>query len=159
MRSLPAGSQTSTKRISTGGNRGDGFFAEVGDVDTGSALLTLDDGTLAQVAGTRYNPAGYDVRLELLGSADSVSVGLDDRLPLRSAEPGVAFPAGPAYPNFMERFRPAYARELAAFADVVAGRAASPCTVADALAAFCVAEACELSRREHRPVRLAEVTP
>src|SRR5439155_6048477 len=109
-----------------GSNRGAPFFAEVGDIDTGSTLLTLDDGTLVQVTGTRYNPAGYDVRLELLGSADSLSVGLDDRLPLRSAEPGVSFPAGPAYPNFMERFRPAYTEELAAFAGVVAGRTASP---------------------------------
>jgi myo-inositol 2-dehydrogenase/D-chiro-inositol 1-dehydrogenase len=140
-----------------GGNRGAAYFAAAGDVDTGAALLTLDDGTVAQVSGTRYNPAGYDVRLELLGSADSVSVGLDDRLPLRSAEPGVAFPAGPAYPNFMERFRPAYAAELAWFIEVVAGRAASPCTVADALAAFRVAEACELSRREHRPVLVSEI--
>jgi myo-inositol 2-dehydrogenase / D-chiro-inositol 1-dehydrogenase len=142
-----------------GSNRGAPFFAEVGDVDTGAALLSLDDGTLAQVAGTRYNPAGYDVRMELLGSVDSLSVGLEDRLPLRSAEPGVAFPAGPPYPNFMERFRPAYARELAAFTAVAAGREPSPCTVADALAAFCVAEACELSRRQRRPVRVAEVTP
>src|SRR6266545_1785080 len=104
-----------------------------------------------------YNAAGYDVRLELLGSAESISVGLDDRLPLRSAEPGVSFPAGPAYPNFMERFRSAYARELAVFAEVVAGQAAYPCSVADALAAFRVAEACEASRRERRPVRVEEV--
>jgi myo-inositol 2-dehydrogenase/D-chiro-inositol 1-dehydrogenase len=141
----------------TGGNRGAAFFAAAGDVDTGAVLLTLDDGTLATVSGSRYNPAGYDVRLELFGSADSLAVGLDNRLPLRSAEPGVSFPAGPAYPNFLDRFRPAYVRELAAFLDVAAGRAASPCPVADALAAFCVAEACELSRRERRPVQVAEV--
>jgi myo-inositol 2-dehydrogenase / D-chiro-inositol 1-dehydrogenase len=141
----------------TGGNRGEEFFAAVGDVDTGSVLLTLDDGTLGQVAGTRYNPAGYDVRLELLGSAGSISVGLDNRLPLRSAEPGVSFPTGPAYPNFMERFRQAYAAELAAFLDVAAGRAPSPCTVDDALAAFRIAQACELSRHERRPARIDEV--
>ena len=141
----------------TGGNRGEEFFAAAGDVDTGSALLTLDDGTLGQVAGTRYNPAGYDVRLELLGSAGSISVGLDDRLPLRSAEPGVSFPAGPAYPNFMDRFRSAYEAELAAFLQVAAGTAPSPCTVDDALAAFQIAEACELSRRERRPVRVDEI--
>jgi myo-inositol 2-dehydrogenase / D-chiro-inositol 1-dehydrogenase len=136
----------------TGGNRGEEFFAAAGDVDTGSALLTLDDGTLAQVAGTRYNPAGYDVRLELLGSRDSLGVGLDDRLPLRSAEPGVSFPAGPAYPGFLERFRPAYVAELAAFLDLAANGGTSPCTVADALAAFRVAEACERSRATRRPV-------
>ncbi|HEY2669656.1 MAG TPA: Gfo/Idh/MocA family oxidoreductase [Rugosimonospora sp.] len=140
-----------------GGNRGADFFAAAGDVDTLSAVLTLADGTFAHVAATRYNAAGYDVRLELLGSASSMSVGLDDRLPMRSAEPGVTFPAGPPYPQFMERFLAAYRRELAAFVDIVAGRAEVTCSVADALEAFYIAEAGERSRHEHRPVRVEEV--
>jgi len=135
------------------------FFREAGDVDAAAAILTLDDGAFAHVAGSRYNARGYDVRLEVLGSRDSISVGLDDRLPLRSVEPGVSFPGGAPYPQFMERFRPAYVAELAAFTDVVAGRRAVPCTVADALEAFYVAEACELSRARRRPVALAEVRP
>jgi myo-inositol 2-dehydrogenase/D-chiro-inositol 1-dehydrogenase len=40
---------------------------------------------------------------------------------------------------------------------VVSGRAANPCTPADALETFYVAEACELSRRERRPVTMEEV--
>jgi myo-inositol 2-dehydrogenase/D-chiro-inositol 1-dehydrogenase len=84
-------------------------------------------------------------------------VGLDDRLPLRSAEAGVSWPAGTPYAQFLERFRGAYVAELTAFTEVVAGRLASPCTVRDALEAFYVAQACELSRHEHRPVTLAEV--
>ncbi len=59
--------------------------------------LTLDDDTIAVVSCTRYNAAGYDVRLEVLGSAGSICAGLDDRMPVRSAEPGVSFPAGPAH--------------------------------------------------------------
>jgi myo-inositol 2-dehydrogenase/D-chiro-inositol 1-dehydrogenase len=140
-----------------GTNRGEEFFVAAGDVDTASAVLTLDDDTLAVVSETRYNAAGYDVRLEVLGSADSIAVGLDDRLPLRSAEAGVAFPAGTPYPMFLDRFEPAYREELRTFVDVVAGRAASPCTVRDALESAYVAEACELSRTEHRPVRIEEV--
>jgi myo-inositol 2-dehydrogenase/D-chiro-inositol 1-dehydrogenase len=140
-----------------GANRGADFFREAGDIDTAAAAVTLDDGTIALVSSTRYNAAGYDVRLEVLGSADSIAVGMDERLPLRSAEPEISWPRGPVYPHFMERFRPAYGRELAAFVDVVAGRAQSPCTVEDGLEAFYVAEACERSRRERRPVRLAEV--
>ncbi|GIH16436.1 Gfo/Idh/MocA family protein [Rugosimonospora africana] len=140
-----------------GGNRGADFFREAGDVDTLSAVLTLADGTFAHVAATRYNAAGYDVRLELLGSASSMTVGLDDRLPMRSAEPGVAFPAGAPYPQFMDRFLDAYRRELAAFVDIVAGRAAVSCSVDDALEAFYIAEAGERSRHEHRPVRVEEV--
>ena len=57
----------------------------------------------------------------------------------------------------MERFRQAYVDELAAFTDLVAGRIETPCSVQDALRAFLVAEACDLSRREGRPVRMDEV--
>ena len=140
-----------------GTNRGADFFREADDVDTMGALLTLDDDSIALISGTRYNAAGYDVRMELLGSADSVSVGLDQQLPLRSAEAGITWPTGPAHPTFIERFRAAYETELRVFTKVVAGEIASPCTVRDALEAFYVAEACELSRREHRPVRVEEL--
>jgi myo-inositol 2-dehydrogenase / D-chiro-inositol 1-dehydrogenase len=140
-----------------GGNRGDEVFAEAGDVDTSAAVLTLDDGTLVLVSNSRYNPRGHDVRMELHGSKDCIAVGLDDRLPLRSVEPGVGFPSGEPYQFFMDRFLPAYRAELEAFCEVVAGRRPSPCTVADALEAGWIAEACTLSLKEHRPVRMAEV--
>ena len=149
--------QDVTEVYALGANRGAAFFRDVGDVDTAAALRTLTDGSMAHVAATRYNAAGYDVRLEVLGSRQSISVGLDDRLPLRSAEPGVSFPDGPPYPMFMDRFHAAYVAELADFAAIVAGDAQPSCTVADALEAFLVAEACELSRAEHRPVRVDEV--
>jgi myo-inositol 2-dehydrogenase/D-chiro-inositol 1-dehydrogenase len=57
----------------------------------------------------------------------------------------------------MDRFAAAFRAELAAFTDVVAGRRPSPCTVADALEASWIAEACTLSLHEHRAVALAEV--
>jgi myo-inositol 2-dehydrogenase/D-chiro-inositol 1-dehydrogenase len=140
-----------------GANRGEDFIRSAGDVDTLGAVLTLADDTIALVSATRYNAAGYDVRLEIMGSRQSMAVGLDERMPLRSTESGVDWPAGPAYATFIERFQPAYIAELRAFVASVQGAATQACTVADALAAGYVAEACELSRREHRPVRLAEV--
>jgi myo-inositol 2-dehydrogenase/D-chiro-inositol 1-dehydrogenase len=146
-----------TEVYAVGVNRGADYFRAAGDVDTVGSLLTLDDDTIALVSATRYNAAGHDVRLEVLGSTGDVSVGLDDRLPMRSAEPGITWPAGPAYTGFLDRFGPAYEAELAAFVGVAAGRSASPCTVHDALEAFYIAEACEVSRREHRPVRLADI--
>src|ERR671911_156197 len=143
----------------TGANRGDELFARAGDVDTSAAVLTMDDGTLVLVSNTRYNPRGHDVRLELHGSRDSIAVGPDDHLPLRSVEPGVSFPSGEPYQFFMDRFRPAYRAELEAFTEVVAGRRPSPCTVADALEAGWIAEACTTSLELHRPVRMEEVRP
>jgi myo-inositol 2-dehydrogenase/D-chiro-inositol 1-dehydrogenase len=141
----------------TGSARGDEMFAAAGDVATAATTLTLGDGTLAVVSNTRYNPRGHDVRLELHGSKDSIAVGLEDKLPLRSVEPGVTFPAGKPYHFFMDRFAQAFRDELTAFTEVVAGTRPSPCTIDDALETSWVAEAATLSLAEHRPVRLTEV--
>lgn len=149
--------QEVTEVYATGSNQGADFFAAAGDVDTFGVVLTLTDGTMGLVSNTRYNPRGYDVRLELHGAKDSIAVGLDDRLPMRSVEPGATFPSGPPYPLFMERFPAAYRAELEAFTEVVAGRSPSPCTLADAIEAEWVAEACTMSHRERRPVRIDEV--
>ncbi|MFC7471674.1 Gfo/Idh/MocA family oxidoreductase [Actinomadura keratinilytica] len=84
-------------------------------------------------------------------------MGLDARAPLTSAEPGgPAAPQDP-WPGFLERFAPAYAAELDAFLAVARGELANPCDGREALAALRIAEACEVSRRERRPVRLAEI--
>ena len=109
------------------------------------------------ISNTRYNGAGYDVRLELHGSAGSIAAGLDDGLPIISAEPSVNFPAGPAHTFFMDRLADAFRIEVAAFLDVAAGRAPSPCTMADGLESSWIAEACARSLAEHRPVLVSEV--
>ncbi|MFF7047026.1 Gfo/Idh/MocA family oxidoreductase [Streptomyces griseorubiginosus] len=140
-----------------GGNRGAEYIKEAGDADTTGAILTLDDGTIAVVSNSRHNARGYDVRMEIHGFQDSIAVGLEDKLPLRSVEPGVTFPAGTPHDFFMDRFTAAYRAELTAFTEVVAGTRPSPCTIADALEAGWIAEACTLSLHEHRPVTIAEV--
>ncbi|MCF3124353.1 Gfo/Idh/MocA family oxidoreductase [Streptomyces arenae] len=146
-----------TEVYATGSDAGPAMFREAGDVDTAAAVLTLDDGTLATATATRCNGAGYDVRMELAGEQDQLAVGMDERTPLTSAEPaGPPAPAKP-WPGFLERFAPAYEAELAAFVDVVRGERANPCDGREALHALRIAEACELSRRERRPVGMAEV--
>ncbi|MGO4244400.1 Gfo/Idh/MocA family oxidoreductase [Janibacter sp. RAF20_2_2] len=140
-----------------GANKGADFFAAAGDVDTGAAVLTLDDDTLVLMSTTRYNGGGHDVRMEVMGERGTVTAGLDHSLAMVSAEPDVDFPRGPQVWSFMERFQPAYRAELTAFCEVAAGRLESPCTIADSLEAFRVAEACELSRAQRRPVALTEI--
>ncbi|MFE1542569.1 Gfo/Idh/MocA family oxidoreductase [Streptomyces microflavus] len=141
----------------TGSDAGPAMFRAAGDVDTAAALLTLDDGTLAAATATRCNGAGYDVRMELAGELDQIAVGLDDRTPLTSAEPeGPGAPAKP-WPGFLERFAPAYEAELDAFLRVARGELANPCDGREALHALRIAEACEISRRERRPVAMEEI--
>jgi myo-inositol 2-dehydrogenase/D-chiro-inositol 1-dehydrogenase len=143
--------------FATGANRGARFFRDAGDVDNAAAVLQLDDGSLATLQGSRYNGAGYDVRMELAGSRATYAVGISGRTPLTSAEEGVSFPEDSPWPSFWERFTPAYVAEMNAFIDLVRDGGSSPCTVEDALAALYVAEAADRSRIEGRPVEIAEV--
>ncbi|WP_255954042.1 Gfo/Idh/MocA family protein [Streptomyces odontomachi] len=146
-----------TTVYAVGSDAGPAMFAEADDVDTAAAVLTLDDGTLVTATATRCNGAGYDVRMELAGERDQISVGFDDRTPVSSAEPAGPPPPDKPWPGFLERFAPAYEAELAAFVEVVRGTRVNPCDGHEALHALRIAEACELSRREHRPVQLAEI--
>lgn len=140
-----------------GSDAGPGMFREADDVDTAAALLTLDDGTLCTATATRVNGAGYDVRMELAGEKDQVAVGLDPRTPLTSLEPAASASQGTPWPGFLERFAHAYEAELAAFVRAVKGEAPNPCDGYEALTALRIAEACERSRREGRPVEMAEL--
>ncbi|MGW6940910.1 Gfo/Idh/MocA family protein [Streptomyces xanthophaeus] len=146
-----------TEVYAAGSDAGPPQFRETGDVDTAAAVLTLDDGTLVSSTGTRCNGAGYDVRMELAGELDQVSAGLDDRTPIASTEPHGPPPATKPWTGFLERFGPAYEAELAAFVRLVRGEGPNLCEGVEALAALRVAEACELSRRERRRVRLEEL--
>ncbi len=142
-----------------GANRGEAFFAElrrrrrrVGPADPTTTRRS------AHVAGTRYNARGYDVRLEVLGSQDSISVGLDDRLPLRSVEPGVTFPAGAALPGVHGPVprrvrRRAHGVHRRGAAAPVPRPAPSPTRSRRSTSP----RPASCSRREHRPVLIDEV--
>ena len=134
------------------------MFARHDDVDTVAGTLQFENGTLGVLTGGRHDPLGYDIRLEIFGSADSVAVGWNARTPLRSLEPDAAARTEPGWPGFLARFDAAYRAELAHFTEVVAGRATSACTIAQSEHALLVALACDRSRREHRPVSLTEFT-
>ncbi|MEU3756622.1 Gfo/Idh/MocA family oxidoreductase [Streptomyces olivoreticuli] len=146
-----------TEVYAIGANGGADFFRAAGDVDTAAALLTLDDGTLVTTTATRYNGSGYDVRMELAGTRDQIAVGVDPRTPLVSMEPGSATDVPNPWTGFLERFHAAYQEELDTFIQVVQGKRANPCDGGEALKALLVAEACEISRRQRRPVAIAEV--
>lgn len=132
----------------------DQAFADADDVDNAVVLLKFAGGAHATLAGGRHDPLGYDHRIEVLGSRDSLAVGLDLRTPLTSLEPGGPRVASDAYPGFSERFRRAYLNEMAVFTGVVAGEVANPSPARESLVSLRLAVACEASRRSGAPVRL-----
>jgi myo-inositol 2-dehydrogenase/D-chiro-inositol 1-dehydrogenase len=132
------------------------WFAEFDDYAQTVATLWLDDGTLAVLCGSRQDPVGYDVRMEVFGTKDSIAVGLDRRTPLRSVETGAPQPTDP-YTEWIPRFGQTYASEMDAFLAMVENGGPNECTVEEARAALVIAEACAVSAREGRIVTLAEV--
>jgi myo-inositol 2-dehydrogenase / D-chiro-inositol 1-dehydrogenase len=133
------------------------WFEQHGDVDVSAAVLRLSGGGLVIVSGTRHDPLGYDVRLEVFGTADSIAVGQDERSPIRSVDRGADRLDVPAYRNFLDRFEAAYRSELAAFVAAVRDRGQSACSLDEARAALSVAVAADRSRVERRPIAVAEV--
>jgi myo-inositol 2-dehydrogenase/D-chiro-inositol 1-dehydrogenase len=140
-----------------GATKGFDWFEKFDDYAQTAVTLWLDDGTLAVLCGSRQDPVGYDVRMEVFGTKDSVAVGLDARTPLRSVEPGVPHPIEP-YTEWISRFGETYAREMDAFLAMVLGEGRNECTVKDARIALAIAEACTVSAAEGRIVTLEEVT-
>ena len=126
------------------------------DVGTVAVVLRMRNGILGVLAGGRHNPRGYDIRMELVGSRDSVAVGLTDRTPIEPLDPG-AFPMRAGWDSFIDRFEQAYRDELRAFVQVARGDAASACTARDGLEAMRIAEAASRSLAERRPIAVDEI--
>ncbi len=139
-----------------GATKGFDWFAKFDDYAQTAVTLWLDDGTLAVLCGSRQDPVGYDVRMEVFGTKDSVAVGLDSRTPLRSVQPGVPHPVDP-YTEWIPRFGETYTREMDAFLAMVLNGEQNECTVRDARTALAIAEACTISAREGRIVALEEM--
>lgn len=131
-------------------------YAEFDDADVCSVLATTESGVQVQISGTRHDPLGHDVRLEVFGSLDSVSAGLNTRTPLRETEQSLGFSSN-VYTGFVDRFREAFAAETRSFISFANGDISNPCPAGAALDALKVAEACEISVRERRPVEISEL--
>ena len=119
-------------------------YAANDDADVSLISLTTTSGVQVAITGTRHNPVGHDVRLEIFGSKDSISVGLNPKTPIHDIDGQLNF-ADIKYQGFVERFREAFAAETAAFYEFAQGKIANPCPPESAREALRVAIACEES--------------
>ncbi len=124
-------------------------------IETSVVTVRLSGGALAVIDSTLLNPAGYDVRGEIIGSLDSAGMGIGPRTPLRRLDP--PWRPDAAWDHYLTRFRDAYDAELTAFLATARGEMESPCTARDGLEAARVAVAATRSYLERRRVALDEV--
>ncbi len=131
-------------------------YAEFDDADVSTILAVTTSGVQVVITGTRHDALGQDVRLEVHGSLDSVSAGLNSRTPLHALEGDPAFGDDP-YTGFVDRFRGAFREETAAFVSLARGEAENACPPDSALESLRIAIACEESVARGGPVRVADI--
>jgi inositol 2-dehydrogenase len=130
----------------------DPAFAEAGDVDSAIVTLRFASGALGVIDNSRVAGYGYECSTEVVGSKASVRVGDHRRLHSEWLTPGSRQVDWVS--NFIERFPQAYRLELEAFAAAIRDDTAPLVSGRDGVAALALAEACQRSYEEGRPVRL-----
>jgi myo-inositol 2-dehydrogenase/D-chiro-inositol 1-dehydrogenase len=133
----------------------DPAIAGAGDVDSTAVTIRTKQGRLCQINTTRRAAYGYDQRFEVLGSAGMLQAG-NVRPTEVTAYTAKAVSTDVPEPFFLERYRAAYAIEIAHFFDAVQKGSPVRTTIADGVKALELAEAATLSWREGRVVRLSE---
>jgi myo-inositol 2-dehydrogenase/D-chiro-inositol 1-dehydrogenase len=132
-------------------------FARFRDADTAVVQLTMDDGLPVSIRASRHNPVGHDVRVEVLGSEDSVGAGYGPWTPVRSVDRGGGTVTG-SYDAYLDRFDAAFRAEIGAFLAFAAGSMPNPCPPESSLEALRAAIASELSVAQRGPIEVAQVT-
>lgn len=94
-------------------------LADIGDFDTVTAMVRLDDDTRAVLSAGRWQPLGYDVRAEVLGEKGNLEAGA-----ARAVAPGAG--GAPHFRGYWDRFALAYRAQVRSFLSMAAGGPADP---------------------------------
>ncbi len=137
----------------TGSCLTDPGIAAAGDVDATAVTIRSRRGRLAQINTIRRAAYGYDQRFEVIGSKGMLQAANHRPTEVMLWSSGAVTADKPEY-FFLERYRAAYAAEMAHFFEVLAGRAVPRTSIDDGVAALALAEAATASWRERRIVEL-----
>ncbi len=131
----------------------DPAIGEAGDVDTAGVLLKTASGRICQISNSRRATYGYDQRIEVHGSKGMLRAhNLHEHAVERADADG--FSSAPVMNFFLERYTPAYRRELDHFLDcVTAGTRPTP-TGEDGLRAQRLADAATIAHQTGKPQRV-----
>lgn len=115
-----------------------------GDIDTALITLQFEGGCLGAIENSRRAVYGYDQRVEVFGSAGSVSAGNAYPNTVTTSKRGLVTRDPPLH-FFIERYHSAYLAELQAFVDCVLRDESPPVTGRDGRAPVAIALAAQKS--------------
>ena len=137
----------------TGSCLTDPAIGAAGDLDCTAVTIRTAKGRLCQINTSRRAAYGYDQRFEVLGSEGMLQAG--NHKPTEVVlHNGASVSEDKPEHFFLERYRVAYANEMAHFFDALTNGTALRTTVQDGLKALELAEAATTSWRENRIVAL-----
>jgi inositol 2-dehydrogenase len=128
----------------------DPAIRDIGDIDTALVVLRFEDGALGVVDNSRAAGYGYECSTEVMGERATVRIDRPQRRHYQWLTPGQA--SHDISRDFEERYPLAYAEEMESFARSVLDDTTPAVTGLDALAAFDLATAANLSWRTGRAV-------
>ena len=137
----------------TGSCLTDPAVASAGDIDATAVTIRTRRGLLAQINTIRRASYGYDQRFEVLGSKGMLQAGNHRPTEVTSATAVHVSEDKPEH-FFLERYRAAYANEMADFFDAVATKKPVRTSIDDGVKALELAEAATTSWRDKRIVEL-----
>jgi len=137
----------------TGSCLTDPAIAGVGDIDSTAVTIRTRRGRIAQINTSRRAAYGYDQRFEVLGSKGMLQAG--NHKPTEVfAHTAVNVSEDKPENFFLERYRVAYANEMAHFFDALANGKPLQTTIQDGVKALELADAATRSWRERRAIEL-----
>ena len=137
----------------TGSCLTDPAVAEAGDIDCTAVTIRTRRGLLCQINTSRRAVYGYDQRFEVLGSKGMLQVG-NVRPTEVVAYTDKAVSTDVLEPFFLQRYRAAYAAEMAHFFDVLENGKTVLTSVIDGVKALELADAATRSWREQKIISL-----
>lgn len=131
----------------------DPAIAEAGDVDSTAVTIRTRNGRLCQINTTRRAAYGYDQRFEVLGSGGMLQAGNHGPTEVVASTAQAVSRDLPEH-FFLERYRAAYAAEMAHFFSVLTGAEPLRTTIADGLKALELADAATRSWQQGTIVQM-----
>jgi myo-inositol 2-dehydrogenase/D-chiro-inositol 1-dehydrogenase len=139
----------------TGSVLTDPIVASADDIDCAAVTIRTSGGRLCQINTSRRAAYGYDQRFEILGAKGMLQAG-NHRPTEVAAWTSASVSCDKPEHFFLERYRAAYANEMAHFFEAIAKGTPLRTTIADGVAALALAEAATTSWREQRVVSLVD---
>ena len=135
----------------TGSVLTDPSIAAVGDIDATAVTLRTKKGRLAQINTIRRAAYGYDQRFEVIGAKGMLQAGNHKPTEVVAWNANAVAADKPEH-FFLERYRAAYAAEMAHFFEALAKGTPIRTSIDDGVKALSLAEAATTSWREKRIV-------